>query len=56
MDFDFNSLFKKKTELHFNDNMIVSFGKILNNNFFELYLQKIALYKKDSISSFDVSI
>ena len=33
MDFDFNSLFKKKTELHFNDNMIVSFGKILNNNF-----------------------
>jgi len=33
MDFDFNSLIKNKTELHFNDNMIISFGKILKNNF-----------------------
>ena len=33
LDFDFNSLQKNKTELHFNDNMIISFGKILKNNF-----------------------
>ena len=33
MDFDFNNLQKKKEELHFNDNIIISFGKILKNNF-----------------------
>ena len=33
MDFDFNSLSKNKTDLHFNDNMIISFGKLLKNNF-----------------------
>ena len=33
MDFNFNNLHKNKSELHFNDNMIISFGKILKNNF-----------------------
>ena len=31
-NFDFQSLFKPKEELSFNDNIIISFGKILKNN------------------------
>ena len=41
-NFDFQSLFKPKEELSFNDNIIISFGKILKNNFLPKKINNIS--------------
>ena len=51
MDFDFNNLQKNKEELHFNDNMIISFGKILKNNF--LAKKPILILEKNSSLAYE---
>ena len=51
MDFDFNNLQRNKEELHFNDNMIISFGKILKNNF--LAKKPILVLEKNSSLAYE---
>ena len=60
MDFDFQSLMKPKTDLQFNDNMIIAFGKILNNNFLAkkppLILESMSSVKYEGLGSLNLSI
>ena len=60
MDFDFQNLMKPKTDLQFNDNIIITFGKILQNNFLAkkppLILESMSSVKYEGLGSLNLRI
>ena len=60
MDFNFQNLLKPKTDLQFNDNIIISFGKILQNNFLAkkpvFTVEKMSNIKYEGLGSLNLKI
>ena len=60
MDFDFQALGKPKTDLQFNDNMIITFGKIIKYNFLAkkppLILETMSSVKYEGLGSLNLRI
>ena len=59
-DFNFQNLLKPKTDLKFNDNIIISFGKIIKNNFLAkkptFIVEKMSNIKYEGLGSLNLKI
>ena len=60
IDFNFQNLLKPKTDLKFNENIILSFGKIIKNNFLAkkpaFIVEKISNIKYEGLGSLNLKI